>query len=84
MIHLPSRSLQGVGHPSIAIACKLQNEVFNGITQGHRFFLLGCINTVLLFRIVPGAIDFEQLAQTPDGKGLLLLACLFNDRMPLL
>ncbi|GHO72123.1 hypothetical protein KSC_110150 [Ktedonobacter sp. SOSP1-52] len=38
----------------------------------------------MLFCLVPGAIDFEQLAKAPDGNGLLLLACMFNDGMPLL
>ncbi len=84
MIHLPSGSLQSAGHPSIAIPWKFQNNAFNGITQGDRFFLLAGINAVMLFCIVPGAIDFEQLAKAPDGNGLLLLACLFNDGVPLL
>ncbi|WP_201360681.1 hypothetical protein [Dictyobacter formicarum] len=84
MMHLPSGSLQGAGQPSIPIACKLQNDALNGIAQGHRFFLLGGITTVVLFGIVPGAIDFEQFTEAPDGNGLSLLACLLNDRMPLL
>jgi hypothetical protein len=34
--------------------------------------------------VIPGAIDFEQLAEAPDGNGQFLLARLFDDRMPLL
>ena len=84
MVHLPSGSLQGMGHPAIAIAWKVQNELFDAITQRHRLSPLGWLDGDMGLGIVPGAIDLQQLAEMSDGKGQLLLACVFNYRMSLL
>lgn len=34
--------------------------------------------------VVPGTIDFEQLAEAPNGNGQLLLGCVLDDGMSLL
>src|SRR6266516_1058383 len=83
MVHLPSISLQGMGHPTIAIAGKVQDDFLYRITQRHLFGPLGWLNQDVVFAIVPGAIDLQQLAEMANGKGLLLLACAIDYRMSL-
>ena len=83
MIHLPSFSLQGMSHSSIAIAWKVQNELFYGITQGHCFFQRGFHIWVVLPLVVPGTIDLQLLRETTDGNGQPLLTGVLDHRMPL-
>jgi hypothetical protein len=83
MIHLPSISLQGMGHPPIAISRKIQDNFLYRITQRNLFSSLGWRNLDVLFGIVPGAIHLQQLAEMTNGNGLLLLTCVFNYRMSL-
>jgi len=78
MVHLPSISLQGMGHPTIAIACKVQDEFLYRITQRNLFSPLGWLSQDVSPGIVPSAIDLQQLTEVTNGKGLLLLTCLFN------
>src|SRR6266487_733127 len=84
MVDLPSRSLQSMGHPPIAIAWKIQNHLFYGIAQRHCFRQLRWLDGAVLPLIVPGTIDLQQLAEMTNGKGQLLLARVFNYRMSLL
>ncbi len=84
MVHLPSGSLQRMRHAPIAIAWKVQHDPFDGITYRHRCFSLAEIGRSMLLVVVPGAIDLQQLAEAPDGKGLLLLARLVDYRVSLL
>jgi len=83
MIHLPSISPQGMGHPPIAISRKIQDNFLYRITQRNLFSSLGWRNLDVLFGIVPGAINLQQLAEMTNGNGLLLLTCVFNYRMSL-
>src|SRR6266496_2107336 len=84
MVHFPSISLQGMGHPTIAIAWKVQNDFLYAVTQRNLFGPLGWLNQDVLLGIVPGAIDLQQLTEMTDRKGQLLLARVFNYRMSLL
>src|SRR5437763_9433999 len=83
MVHLPSISLQGMGHPAIAIAWKVQNDLFYGITQGHCFFQRGFHIWVVLPLVVPGTIDLQLLRETTDGNGEPRLTAVLDHRMPL-
>src|SRR5439155_13476808 len=73
-----------MGHPTIAIACKIQDDFLDGITQCNFFGPLGWRNLNMVPLIVPSAIDLQQLTEVTNGKGLLLLTCLINYRMSLL
>src|SRR5712692_4451115 len=84
MVHLPSISLQGMGHPTIAIPCKVQNDFLYCVTQRNLFGPLGWLSQDVLPGIVPSAIDLQQLTEVTNGHGLRLLTCLFNYRMSLL
>ncbi len=84
MVDFPSSPLQSMGHPTIAIAWKIQDDLFYSIAQRHRFSLLRWLDADMLSGIVPGAIDPQQLAEMTDGKGLLLLTRVFNYRLSLL
>src|SRR5437879_1668432 len=83
MVHLPSGSLQGMGHPAIAIACKVQNDLVDGIAQGHGFFQRGFHLWMVVPLIVPGTIDLKQLREPTDGNGQPLLTGVLDHRMPL-
>src|SRR5438128_4425531 len=84
MVDLPSLSLQGMGHPTIAIAGKVQNDFLYRITQRHFFGPLGWLHQDVAFAIVPSTIDLQQLAEMANGNGQLLLACAIDYRMSLL
>src|SRR6266700_140443 len=73
MVHLPSLSLQRMSHSAIAIACKIQDDFLYCITQRNLFSPLGWLNHHVLFAIVPGPIDLQQLAEMTSGHGQLLL-----------
>src|SRR6266566_2932642 len=81
MVHLPSLSLQRMSHSAIAIACKIQDDLLSRITQRNLFSPLGWLNHHVLFAIVPGPIDLQQLAEMTSGNGQLLLTCLLDYRM---
>jgi hypothetical protein len=46
-----------MGHPTIAIADKVQNDFLDGITQCNLFDPLGWRNLTMVPLIVPSAID---------------------------
>jgi hypothetical protein len=73
-----------MGHPTIAIACKVENNLFNSITQCYLFGLLGWLDDAVLSGIIPGAIDLQQLTEMTNGYGQFLLARVFDYRMSLL
>jgi len=83
MVDFPFSPLQRMSHPTIAIAWKVQDDLFDGIAQRYRFSLLRWLNDGMLPVIVPSAIDLQQLAETTDGNGQLLLAGVLDHRMPL-
>src|SRR6266581_5028733 len=72
-----------MGHSTIAIAGKIQDELLYRITQRHRFSPLRWLDRDMLSGIVPGAIDLQQLTEMTDGNGQLLLTCLLDYRMSL-
>src|SRR6266704_6011998 len=73
-----------MGHPAIAVACKVQDNCLYRVTQRNLLGSLGWLNQDVLFGIIPGTIDLQQLAEMTHGNGLLLLTCLLDYRMSLL
>ena len=83
MVDDPARPLERMSNAPIAIAWKVQDDLFDRIAQRYRFSLLRWLNDGMLSVIVPSAIDLQQLAETTDGNGQLLLASVLDHRMPL-
>jgi len=77
----PAGSLERVRDAPIAIASKLQNDVFDAITQLD--ICLVCLWSRLFF-IVPGAADLQGLTELTDGSFRLVLMHLGNHRVSLL
>src|SRR5438552_14885879 len=69
MVHGPSSPLQGLSHPPIARAWKVQNKLLKGITQRYRFSQLLWLGRFVLAGIVPGAIDEAPACRAHGWKG---------------
>src|SRR5712692_3077937 len=72
-----------MGHSTIAIACKVEDDFLYRITQCDFFSPLGWLTSNVLFAIVTGAIDLQQLAEMTSGNGQLFLTYLLDYRMSL-
>jgi hypothetical protein len=55
-----------MGHPAIAIACKVQDDCLYRITQCNLLGSLGWLNQDVLLGIIPGTID-EAPARRDDA-----------------
>src|SRR5947207_5959195 len=80
MVHLPPISLQGMGHPTIARAGKVQDDFLSRITHRHFFGPLGWLNQDVVFAIVPGAIDEAPARRDGEWKGAASPG--MRDRLP--
>src|SRR5215831_17046224 len=80
VIDYPPQPMQGMGDTTIAVAWKLQDEVFNLIAQGH---LLGIVFRLSETLIIPASTDCKELTEALDRKFWMPLMCLCDHGMPL-
>src|SRR5260370_34457240 len=81
MIDLLSFPVKCMGHASITISWKFQNNLFNPITQRRFFFIILWMTSMF---VVPTSAHLKQMTQLFNGKFWVIAMYFFDHRVALL